>query len=449
MINLNIKPIIKNSYNIEKKQPSYSAFLIERDDKILPISVNTAGADILRMCNGKNEISDIIHSLMDKNDVKFDTEKKFVIEFLEDMHKNNVIDLNDSFNQIENIQYGSRDYWTPEKISVEITNANPLKRKHFFNSPNSGENTNYLSEDVFYNILFDMKNMDIENLRITGGEPLLHKDFFIFLNKAIELGMKCHVFTSGYICNDDIVSSFRKIADSKKITLKVSIDGLEDYHDNFKGVKGAYKKSMNFIDTMVEMGIPVNVTCCINNQSYSEIKSLTKLLKDKGVEVFRLNPITSSGKVSNKAAYFNCMQINEIVSKLKEEFEDSYFKITKHETDAKNNGSIGLKNCGLGQTQLKIDSFGKVYPCAMSNFEIGNICEETIKSIQMRNSKIFEKIVPQDIDACGECSQVSSTCIIQDLIVNETSLKPSNGYFNQMKLINTIKCINKLKVIKS
>lgn len=449
MFALNLKPILKNSYNMEKKQPRYSTFFIEKNGEILPISVNKTGADILRMCNGKNTTTEIISSIMKRYDEVFGEVKEFVVEFLKDMQRSDVIDYNADFRQIQNIEFGSRDFWTPDNIIVKITDACPLRCKHCLDNQ-SGENTSFIDEDTFYDILFDMKSLNIKHMQIIGGEPLLHKDFFKFLNKAVELGIVCEVFTSGYVHDDEIISSFKKIKNLNKVIVQVSIDGLEEYHDSFRGSLGAFNRSMDFIDSMIDLGIATNVACCVNNQSYNEIENLTKLLKNKGVSVLRVTPIDNMGNTSNHAMFADIRNydlINEIVTKLKNSYEDNNFKINNNEKDICADTKNGLSNCGLGQTQLKIDQFGKVYPCMISNLVIGDICEETIKSIQIRNSTIFEKLISPENKTCGGCNNSACTsCIVQELLINENTKNPCIWYDNQLKLINSIRCVNSLKV---
>lgn len=448
MFSLNLKPILKNTYNMEKKQPRYSTFFIEKDGEILPISVNKTGADILRMCNGKNTTTEIINSLTKKYNEVFGEVKESVASFLKEMQRSDVIDYNADFRQIQNIEFGSRDFWTPDNIIVKITDACLLKCKHC--SDRDGENTSYIDEDTFYDILFDMKSLNIKHMQIIGGEPLLHKDFFKFLNKAVELGISCEVFTSGYVYNDETINSFKRIKETNKIVVQVSIDGMEKYHDSFRGIRGAFNKSMAFIDSMIDLGITTNVACCMNNQDYNEIENLTKILKNKGVSVMRVTPIDNMGNTSNHAMFADIKNydfVNEMISKLKISYEDKNFKINNNEKDICADTKSGLSNCGLGQTQLKIDQFGKVYPCMISNLVIGDITEETIKSIQIRNSTIFEKLISPENKTCGGCNNSACTsCIVQELLINENTKNPCIWYDNQLKLINSIRCVNSLKV---
>lgn len=447
MIDLNMRPVLSNSYNIEKMQPKYSTFSIQKDDKILPIYVNESGADILRMCNGRNSAIDIIYSLLEKYNDGFNGVKGFVTEFLEDMYKNKVINFDNGSMKIQNIRFGSKEYWTPDKISVELTNASPLKRKNCIVNAVKAENGKYIDEDVFYNILFDMKSMYIQNLDILGGEPLLHESFFEFLNKAIELGIMCNVFTSGYIYNDEVVKSFSNLRNNNKLVLQVNIDGLEERHDNIKGVKGAFRNSMRFIDSMVKLNIPVEVTYCVNDQTYLEIETLTKLLKDKGVRSLRITPIANMGAITEDemaSGEEDRNRIGKITSKLRFEFQDESFKIIENLED-QYKYNMGLTNCGLGQTQLKIDPYSKVYPCSMSNIVIGNICEESIKTIQMRNSKLFEKLSLSNTEYCGNISTCTE-CIMKSFILAANSTAKSEWYDEQIKLINQIRVVNGLTV---
>lgn len=447
MNDLNMKPILSNSYNIEKMQPKYSTFTIQKDHEILPIFVNESGADILRMCNGQNTTFDIINSLLEKYNDEFNGVKGFVTEFLDDMYKNKTISFDNDPAKIQNMKFGSKEYWTPDEMGVELTNASPLKRKNCIVNAVKAENGKYIDEDVFYNILFDMKSMHIENLNILGGEPLLHDNFFGFLSKATELGIMCNIYTSGYIYSDEVVKSFANLPNNNRLVIQINVDGLEERHDYLKGVKGAFKNTMSFIDAMVKLSIPVEVTYCVNDQTYLEIETLTELLKDKGVRSLRITPIANMGAITQEeiaSGEEDNKRISEITSMLRLEFQDESFKIIKNLED-KYKDNTGLTNCGLGQTELKIDPYGKVYPCSMSNIVIGNICEESIKTIQMRSSKLFEKLTQPTSGVCGSKPDCMG-CIMKSLTLAANSTVKSEWYDEQIKIINQIKVINGLNV---
>ncbi len=75
---------------------------------------------------------------------------------------------------------------------------------------------------------------DIENIEITGGEPLLSPKFYPFLNKikdSLETKNLSIVTNGTIMLEDDIIQDLKKC---KFFGLSISIDGLKDTHNYFR-----------------------------------------------------------------------------------------------------------------------------------------------------------------------------------------------------------------------
>lgn len=78
-------------------------------------------------------------------------------------------------------------------------------------------------------------------INVTGGEPLLRKDLFEVMTYANKLGFHWGMTTNGIQINDQIIE---KMKSSGMETISISIDGLKDTHNNFRGVPNSYEKIM-------------------------------------------------------------------------------------------------------------------------------------------------------------------------------------------------------------
>jgi uncharacterized protein len=69
---------------------------------------------------------------------------------------------------------------------------------------------------------------DVKSINITGGEPLLEISYLIdLINKLNNSGTNISISTNGVLITDQILEFFN----DNKIKLKLSIDGLDYYHD--------------------------------------------------------------------------------------------------------------------------------------------------------------------------------------------------------------------------
>ena len=89
---------------------------------------------------------------------------------------------------------------------------------------------NPLSAQEIMDFLDQIKrDFDISKLRlcVTGGEPLLRKDFFEIMNYANRLGFTWGMTSNGTLIDEDVAV---KLFQAGMRTISISLDGLKEYH---------------------------------------------------------------------------------------------------------------------------------------------------------------------------------------------------------------------------
>lgn len=130
-------------------------------------------------------------------------------------------------------------------------------------------------------------------LCITGGEPLLRRDFFDIMNYANELGYCWGMTTNATLIDDNVAERLRKCGMS---TVSVSIDGLPKKHDWFRRSSGAYEAAMRGLNALINNGgfKHVQVTTVVHKQNIKELEQLYHMLEAVDIDswrIFNLEPI--------------------------------------------------------------------------------------------------------------------------------------------------------------
>ena len=135
-----------------------------------------------------------------------------------------------------------------------------------------------------------------------GGEPFLRPDFKHIVKSASDMfGAKSvAVDTNGtFLTVDDAL----EIAGSVSC-LGISIDGLEEYHNDWRGtkkVKNPFNKSISFIENALEYAEIKNileVSSVATKNNLSELPQLIRILNGKGVPCYSVHRTFPVGRMS-------------------------------------------------------------------------------------------------------------------------------------------------------
>lgn len=130
----------------------------------------------------------------------------------------------------------------------------------------------------------------IENLNLSGGEPFLRAEFaeicrFFIQNNGVE---QIYVPTNGYF-TDRTLKALRSIFEEKSLRLfvcELSIDGMPEYHNKFRGSDKSFQKLLETYDALAEMQkseprLRIHAISTVTQQNLDEIKRLTTYLYDR------------------------------------------------------------------------------------------------------------------------------------------------------------------------
>ena len=131
-------------------------------------------------------------------------------------------------------------------------------------------------------------------LCITGGEPLLRKDFFDILNYAKELGFSWGMTSNATLITEEIAQNL-KMAGMK--TVSVSIDGPREIHDTFRRTVGGYDKAMEGIRNLTKQQFQdVQITTVVTKYNIDHLDELFEEILKVDVDSWRLLGIEPIGR---------------------------------------------------------------------------------------------------------------------------------------------------------
>ncbi len=279
----------------------------------------------------------------------------------------------------------------------------------------------------------------------TGGEPLLRPDVFELVAHADNLGLRCVMAPNGTLITRE---NARLMKDSGIQRCSISIDGpTSSEHDRFRGVTGAFDKSMAGIEFLKQAGIPFQINTTVTRDNIHQFKDIFNLARDLGSvawHIFMLVPTGRGAEISHQA--ISAQEYEEVLNwfydfrkttdmHLKATCAPHYYRImrqrAKEENIPVNRENFGLdamsRGCLGGIGFCFISHVGQVQPCGYLELECGNVKTSPFPEI-WKSSANFLKLrdISQYKGKCGVCEyhRVCGGCRARAFTMKQDFLAP-------------------------
>lgn len=253
----------------------------------------------------------------------------------------------------------------PLSGSIDLTHRCNLKCVHCYLGEKAcvGENhKEELGTDQWISIVDEIMEAGCLNLLITGGEPLVRKDFKEIYRHAKEKGLLVTVFTNGTLITKSVLDLF---TDLPPRAVEISLYGATaSTYEKITGIKGSYEQSLKGIQSLLDHRINLKLKTILMTLNRHEIYDIKTMANEYGID-FRFD-----------AAIFPCIDGDKSPLSLRVSPEEA---IRKEFSDADRSRQWRdffqrmqgfsvpdkLYNCGTGLTSFHIDPYGQLQPCLM------------------------------------------------------------------------------------
>jgi radical SAM protein with 4Fe4S-binding SPASM domain len=205
-------------------------------------------------------------------------------------------------------------------------------------------------------------------LLLSGGEPLLRRDFIQIYTSARRLGLIVTVFTNASLVGPALLDAF---AEFPPRMVEVSVYGAsEAVYERITGIPGSYGRARQGIEQLLERGVRVGLKTMILRDNVEEIAAIEGLAKDLGLR-FRLDPLITprlDGGLEPLTQRVEARRAVDIELGTERRRTDLARLLVRQESDT-GQGTIPndrLYRCGAGVSSFHIDPRGVLRPCLVS-----------------------------------------------------------------------------------
>ncbi len=152
-----------------------------------------------------------------------------------------------------------------------------LKCVHCYAHASDRSFGNELSTQEGRHLIDDLSEFGVPVILFSGGEPLVRKDLPELANYAVQKGLRAVISSNGTLITLQTARILKEIGLSY---IGISIDGMAEINDRFRGVEGAFQSAIKGIKNCQKAGIKVGLRFTINKFNVKEIPNIFELLRE-------------------------------------------------------------------------------------------------------------------------------------------------------------------------
>ncbi len=155
-----------------------------------------------------------------------------------------------------------------------------LKCVHCYAQSKDIEYKNELTTQQGKELIDDLAQFGAPVILFSGGEPLMRPDLPELAQYARSKGMRAVISTNGTLIDKKMAKVLKEIGLSY---VGVSLDGMKETNDKFRGVKGAFDLALQGMRNCLEEGIKVGLRFTINSKNVKDIPAIFDLLEKEKI----------------------------------------------------------------------------------------------------------------------------------------------------------------------
>lgn len=129
-------------------------------------------------------------------------------------------------------------------------------------------------------LIDDLARFGAPVLLFSGGEPLARRDLFELARHAVAQGMRAVLSTNGTLITAERA---RELARTGFSYAGVSLDGLRETHDRFRGVAGAFDQAIAGIRHCQDAGVKVGLRFTLHRRNVHDLPGIFDLLEELNI----------------------------------------------------------------------------------------------------------------------------------------------------------------------
>ena len=280
-------------------------------------------------------------------------------------------------------------------------------------------------------VIDDLAALEVPVVLFSGGEPLLRRDLFDLIGYAHERGLRPGLSTNGTLIDR---ATAGRLAEVGTAYVGVSLDGLAETHDRFRGEPGAFARAQTGLRRARDAGLRTGIRFTVTRDNIDDLPGLLALTERERIPRFCLYHLVYAGRGRDlRDRDLSAEERRGLVALLMETALDWCGRGVPGEiltTDNHADGVLILRyverhqperapevrrllrmagGCSAGRKFVQIDPWGEVHPCQFwPEVTLGNVRERPFSQVWREPAgEVTERLrrMPEPLRGrrCGRC----------------------------------------------
>ena len=274
-----------------------------------------------------------------------------------------------------------------------------------------------LGTEDWKRIIDQLWALNIPHLIFTGGEPTLREDLVELIQYAEDKGQITGLNTNGRRLSDP--DYCQRLVDAGLDHIQITVESHDPKtHDQMVSSKGAWNQTISGVQNALNSPLFVMTNTTMLKNNHRSIGETLDFLIGLGVPTIGLNALIYSGRGKDVGTGLSEEELKPLLSLAKDKTENSGTKLIWYtptlychfnplEMD------LGIKGCTAALYNMCVEPDGGVIPCQSYYNQLGNLLEDSWKSIWEHDLALQlrqRNYVPDECQACSLLEECGAGC---------------------------------------
>lgn len=165
--------------------------------------------------------------------------------------------------------------------------------------------------DILKKTIREAKDLGLRNVKLTGGEPLLYREFRELLAFLRDEHLTVWIETNGTLFDRSLIEA---LGSDNIDQISVSLDAADEkVHEDIRGVRGCFRRTVEGLWLLSAHGLGFQVIMTLQHKNRQEITALVHLCEELGAASLKINHLLPCGRAKNAFKRKSNLEIEDLI----------------------------------------------------------------------------------------------------------------------------------------